>query len=163
MHKPMKKAERELEREEALKILQSAAYGTLATIGENGYPYTVVLNHVVVDGKICFHCAPDGAKISNINQNPKVCFSAVGEVEVLPSSFATAYESAVAFGQAKKAKPEREAKILLALIEKFAPEYLEKGAAYINRAAERVAVYEIEIDHLTGKKCPKPEKQEHKK
>jgi len=163
MFKQMRRAERETEKEEALQILQRAQYGTLATHGEDGYPYAVPLNHVISGGKICFHCAHDGVKIENIKRNPRVCFSAAAAARTLPEAFATAYESAVAFGTAQEAKGARKIEVLTALIEKFAPAFAEKGVAHIAGAAEKTAVYEIEIEHITGKKSKNPEEREHKK
>ena len=151
MFKEMRRLDRETTPEKAMEILDGAQYGFLSTIGENGYPYAVAVNHVMVDGKICFHCAAGvGAKIKNINANPKVCFSVAQDIEVLQQVLSTSFESAVAFGIACEVTGESKMKVLEKLVEKFAPEFA--GAlAYISKHAGSTGIYAIEIERITGK------------
>jgi len=150
MFKQMRRKDRETSAEKAMEILSNAQYGFLSTIGENGYPYAIAVNHVIVDGRICFHCAASGAKTSNIAANSKVCFSVANSPEVLAQALSTAYESAVAFGTARQLEGEEKIKVLEAIFGKFAPNYA--GASdYMKKHGAVTAIYEIEIDHLTGK------------
>lgn len=55
-------------------IIQQCTVGRMATIDEEGYPYIVPLNFVYRQGKIYFHCAHEGEKITNISRDNKVCF-----------------------------------------------------------------------------------------
>ena len=70
----MRKKNREISEDEALELLTRAEYGVLSTVDENGQPYGVPLNFCVVDGCIYFHCAVEGHKIDNIEQNSAVSF-----------------------------------------------------------------------------------------
>ncbi len=66
MFKEMRKKDREVLGEDIEKILTNGEYGVLATVGENGYPYTVPLSYVYQDNSIYFHCAKEGHKLDNI-------------------------------------------------------------------------------------------------
>lgn len=152
MFKEMRKAERKLSAEETEEILIRCQYGILSTTGEDGYPYGTPVNFVFLNQNIYFHCAKDaGQKLENIRYNPKVCFTAVGETELLPEKFSTRYESAVVYGTAKEAEGEIKKEALTALIDKYSSEYKEAGLAYIERAFDKVAVYEITPVQITGK------------
>jgi nitroimidazol reductase NimA-like FMN-containing flavoprotein (pyridoxamine 5'-phosphate oxidase superfamily) len=56
------------------RILSSTNIGRLATKGRDGFPYITPVNFVSLEGKIYFHCAPEGEKLDNIADDPRVCF-----------------------------------------------------------------------------------------
>ena len=146
----MRKKEREISREEAEKILEKGEYGILSTIGEI-YPYGVPLSYAYEDGTIYYHgTVEESMKADNIKKNPKVCFTVVGDTEVIPKKFTTKYESAIAFGTVKLAV-ENKRKGLQLLVEKYSSDFMEKGMKYINSDFEKVAIYEIMVEELTGK------------
>lgn len=151
MFENMRRADRELGREEALAILEKAEYGVLSTLGEDGYPYGIPVSHVVVDGRLCFHCAVEGKKLQNLRHHSKVSFVAVGHTQVMPESFGTKFESAMVFGSAREAAPEDKQKILEALISKYSPGFEKGGMKYIAASGERTQVWEIIVEHLSGK------------
>lgn len=151
MFQNMRRDDRAINQQEALTILEKAEYGVLSTLGEDGYPYGVPVSHVVVDGKICFHCAGEGKKLQNLKYHPKVSFVAVGHTQVMPESFGTKFESAMAFGTAREAAPEDKQKILEALIDKYSTGFREGGLKYIAASGGRTQVWEITVEHLTGK------------
>lgn len=150
MTREMRRRERQLTEEAAKQILEQGEYGILSTTDEEGIPYGVPLNYACQNGIIYFHCAKDaGLKTANIASHPKVCFTVVGKTEVLPEKFSTIYESAIAFGTARKAADKRIGLTLLQ--EKYSPGLSEAGIQYIEQSLDRVEVYEIEIESLTGK------------
>lgn len=152
MFAKMRRQDKALPNEQAEKIVINAEYGSLATICENGYPYVIPVNHVVVDGKICFHCAPDvGLKLENIRRNPKVCFTAVGSTRVVQEKFTSDFQSVVAYGIAREVVGEAKQPIFDALIYKFMPNLVTEGAAYTKVLYDKTAIFEIEVEHLTGK------------
>jgi hypothetical protein len=71
----MRRKEKLMSKYDTIKIIKEAEYGTLASIGENGYPYSVPLNYAYENDLIYFHSAPEGNKIENIKFNNKVFFS----------------------------------------------------------------------------------------
>ena len=149
MHE-MRRIDRQLTTEEAKIILENGEYGVLSTVDENGIPYGVPISYAYADNTIYFHCASGvGHKVANIEYQPKVCFTVVGNTEVLPQNFSTKYESVVAFGTARLAQDKHIGLTLLQ--KKYSPDFAEKGKEYIESALEKTAVYEIEIEDLKGK------------
>lgn len=150
MFHEMRRIDRKLTDTEAEKLLLTGEYGILATVDEAGYPYGIPLSYAYEDGTIYFHSAKDvGHKHENLRHNAKVCFTVVGKTEILPEQFSTKYESVVAFGTVKPATDKRKG--LRLLVKKYSPEYMEKGQAYIEHDIDTVGVYEIVIEHMTGK------------
>lgn len=146
----MRRKEFEMCAADAQSLLRNGEYGVLSTVDEKGVPYGVPLNYAYDGEKIYFHCAPNaGRKLANISRNNKVCFTVAGRVERVPEKFSTRYESVVAEGVAEPASDKKYA--LKLLIEKYAAEYSEKGAEYIERSSEKTAVYEINITEFHGK------------
>lgn len=147
----MRKKNRQLSDEETMEILLKGEYGILATIGET-YPYAVPVNYVVVNNNIYIHWTCEGGhKIINIENNPNVCFNVVGNTEVLPSKFAENYESVVVFGKAELSNDDEKLIALEEFINKYSSEYKDSGMKYIQAAKDKVHVYKISIDRMTGK------------
>lgn len=152
MFRTMRRKEKLMSEEAAASILNTADFGTLACTGEDGYPYSVPLNYAYDNGKIYFHSAKTGHKLDNIRFNDKVSFSAVGYYKVLPDKFDTEYDSVIVFGKAAPITDEAEKKrALLLLIEKYSRGYLAEGIEYIQKGALAASVYQIAIEHMTGK------------
>ena len=59
----MRRERQQLSAEESISILQKATSGTLALLGDNGYPYAVPISYVYSEGKLYFHRALSGHKI----------------------------------------------------------------------------------------------------
>lgn len=150
MFKEMRRTDRQLTEEETMQILQDNQYGVLSTVSMDGYPYGVPMSYAYTNGKIYFHGTnANGLKKENIEHSSKVCFTVVGNTEVLPPKFSTKYESVIAFGQIKISEDTQD--VLRKLIQKYSPEYLENGEKYISTAMKNVTVYEFEIESVTGK------------
>lgn len=151
MNHKMRKAEREISRDEAMGILTSGEYGILSTVSEDGSPYGIPVSYAAKGEKIYFHCAKDvGHKVENLRHENRVCFTVVGRTEILPSKFSTRYESIVIFGTAREVIARKEEPLML-LIEKYSADFLEKGRRYVENDAEKTGVYEITIEKITGK------------
>lgn len=156
MKKEMRRKDRELSLEEALKILNGAEYGVLATVDENNRPYGVPINFAYSDGVIYFHCATVGHKLENLEKNSAVTLTVVGSVDLMPEKFGTKYESAIAFGNVEIIDDEEEKrKGLMAIIEKLSPEYIESGKKYIKASIGDARVLKMNVDEITGKACRK--------
>lgn len=147
---PVRRKDREIQEAEARALLEKGQYGVLSTVNADGYPYGIPLNYAFDGEKIYFHCAKfSGEKQRAFERLSKVCFTVVGEVEPLPEKFSTKYESVVVFGRIAKTADAHPG--LRKLIAKYSTDYKAEGDAYIEQALARVAVYEITIDHITGK------------
>ena len=141
----------ELPKDETVAILSSGTYGVLSVIGDNGYPYGVPLTYIYEGENIYFHCAVEGHKLENIAFNSKVSFCVVCDTEILPEQFSTRYQSVIVFGEINELSENDKEKVLLKVVEKFSPEFTEKGVNYIKAAKGRARVFELKIERITGK------------
>ncbi len=151
MFKEMRRKDRELTKEEANELLTRCEYGTLSTIGADGYPYGVPLDFVYDDNCIYFHCAKEGHKLENIENNCNVSFCVVNDVELIPDDFSTKYKSTIIFGKAKEVFEEEKMKVLVLILEKYSKEFMESGTRYIEAMWDKTKVIKVEIEHMTAK------------
>jgi nitroimidazol reductase NimA-like FMN-containing flavoprotein (pyridoxamine 5'-phosphate oxidase superfamily) len=152
LFKEMRRKEKLMPKNDTVEIIKAAEYGTLASIGENGYPYSVPLNYAYENGTIYFHSAYEGNKVANIKFNNKVSFSVVTYYKLLSDKFDTEYDSAIIHGKAFEIIDEQEKKhALRLLIDKYSSDYREQGLAYIERSINTATTFKIEIEHMTGK------------
>jgi hypothetical protein len=149
--RPIRRADRALLQEDAIKILEKGEYGILSTVSSDGQPYGVPVSYCYADNLLYFHCAVEGHKLDNLISNNRVSFCVVGDTEVLSDKFATRYESAIAFGHAFELTSDEKSSALTELLKKYSPDLLEKGQRYIKSDIEKTRVYKIEIEVLSGK------------
>ena len=102
----MRRKDRALEREAALRILDQTEWMTLSMTQPDGTPYAVPVNMTRAGEWLYFHCAREGKKIDCLRACPQVCVTAVGHARVIPEQYTTEYESAVVFGTAEEVLEE---------------------------------------------------------
>ena len=159
MNKKMRVANRAIEKDEIIEVLETAEYGILSTVSVDNMAYGVPLNFAYKDGAIYFHCAVEGHKIENLQNNNSGCFTIVDSVKLLPSVFSTEYRSVIAFGPVHLVADEEEKrKGLILIVEKLSPDFLEKGSAYVDRAIGKALVLRMDVEHMTGKANRPPQK-----
>jgi len=147
----MRRNDRAISENEALSILESAEYGILSTVANNGIPYGVPLNFCIINRELYFHCAAEGRKLENLNQNNFVSFCVVGDTEVLPDKFATKYESVILSGNAVEVFGETKRSALEGLLKKYSSSYMDSGFKYIDKLTNRTRVFKIEVEDISGK------------
>jgi len=147
----MRRKDRMITNTETLSILQKGEYGILNTVSSNSEPYGVPLNYCLINEYIYFHCAVEGRKISNINNNPKVSFCVVGKTEVLPDKFGTNYESCIVQGLASESFGEEKQFALEGLIHKYSENFVSEGLKYIEKLKDRTRVFKISMESISGK------------
>lgn len=152
MFREIRRKDRMLDHESAVRLLESAEYGFLAMSGTNGYGYGIPLSYVKEGNSIYFHCAPEGYKLECLRENPKVSFTVVGATCVEPGKFTTAYKSAIAFGEMRLDLPEEERRhALRLLVAKYSSAFREIGEKYIEKSFYRTNVLRLDIVHISGK------------
>lgn len=149
--RPMRRKDREIDEEEARRLLAKGEYGVLSTVGADGSPYGVPVNYVHRESEIYFHSAPEGQKVENLNAGARASFCVVGATEVQPEMFSTRYESVIAFGEVRELEGEEKIRALVWLLEKFAPEFLKQGEEFIATAHGTTRVFGLRVRHFTGK------------
>ncbi len=159
MNKKMRVANRAIEKEEIIEVLKSAEYGVLSTISVDNTAYGVPLNFAYKDGAIYFHCALEGHKIENLQNNSSGCLTIVDSVKLLSSAFSTEYRSVIVFGSVHLVTDEQEKREgLISIVEKLSPDFLEKGIAYVDKAFNKAQVLRMDIENMTGKANKPPQR-----
>lgn len=150
---PMRRKERQIPHDDAYKIAEKGEVGVLATAGSDGLPYAVPLSYVLMEDRLYFHCSNTGRKLHYLANQPQVCFVVVGHNEpVYLSDFTTLYESVIIEGQAALiTNPEEKRTALMALCQKYLPQFIEKAPAYIQRSLSATTVVCISVQRLVGK------------
>ena len=151
MFRKMRRFKQLLSEEENLRILREGRTGIMACLGDDGYPYTVPLNYVYVDGKIYFHCAKTGHKLDAITACDKVSFCVIDRDDVDADARATNFRSVIVFGRAKIVTDE-EQKLLRA--RQFGAKYASSMEAVdqeIKETWNSLVIVEITPEHVTGK------------
>ena len=130
MFRTIRTKENEISIDTAKALLQSSRRGVLAVNGDDGYPYAIPINYLYDDDaqKIYFHGARAGHKVD-----------------------APFVQSVVVFGRCHLVESGARATTLL---KRFAMKYypseqlVDEGIA---NAGKAVQIFEIEVEHLSGK------------
>ena len=152
MFREMRRGRQALSGPETLEILERNTSGTLAVLGDGGYPYAVPLSYVYYGGRLYFHCARSGHKLDAVRACDKASFCVIDRDEVLPEKFTTKYRSAIVFGRVREiTEPAEIEGIMRALAGKYSPREGEEAFQHEMRTSGTLCVLALEIEHLSGK------------
>ena len=151
MFRKMRRIGQELSKEECEEILTNEPRGVLALLGDDDYPYALPMSHVSVDGKIYFHGAQEGHKNDAVKKHSKASYCVMDKGVKAEDSWWYTFKSVIVFGKIKTLT-DRDEKIdrLTYLGDKFFPTH-EETVDEINRLLDRTEVFEITIEHMSGK------------
>lgn len=151
MFRQMRRKKQELSKEECIRILTDEPRGVLALLGDDDYPYSLPMSHVYVDGKIYFHGAKEGHKNDAVKKYPKVSYCVMDKGVKEKDSWWYTFKSVIVFGKIR-ILTDNDEKIdrLTHLGDKFFPTH-EETVDEINRLLDRTEVFEITIEHMSGK------------
>ena len=121
--------------------------------GDDDYPYAIPINYVYdkENKKIYFHGARVGHKIDALRLCDKVCFTVYGNETIKEETWAPFMQSTVVFGRCHFMENGEKA---IALLKSFAMKYYPNEQMVdeeIAHAGKAVQLFEIEIEHLSGK------------
>ncbi len=153
MFRSIRRKKNEIDIDAAKALLLSSRRGVLAVNGDGGYPYAIPINYVYdADAvKIYFHGAKVGHKVDALRACNKVCFTVYGNETVKEEAWAPFMQSVVVFGRCRLVEPGERAIVLLKkLAMKYYPDE-QLADAEISRAGKAAQMFEIEIEHLSGK------------
>lgn len=150
----MRRFRQQLTQSECDAILSIGTSGTLALLGDNGYPYAVPLSYVYADDKLYFHSAKTGHKVDAIRQYNKASFCVIAADDIHPSEFTTYFRSVIAFGKIQIIESEDERMYAASLLgARYNPgddaglhKELEKGLSHM-------LILRLDIEHMTGKEA----------
>ena len=144
MFRPMRRSKQALSAQETKALLSAEKRGILAVNGDEGYPFAIPVNYYYDDaqGKIFIH----GGKAD------KVCFTVYGNEAFEEGDWAPYLHSVVAFGRCKLVADAGQTEDRVReLALKYYPTK-EEAEAEIAKSIHAVQLYEITIEHMTGKR-----------
>ncbi|MDO5707120.1 MAG: pyridoxamine 5'-phosphate oxidase family protein [Andreesenia angusta] len=171
----MRRKDREMSEEFALRIIDKSIYANLTTIDSEGLPYTIPIS-VAREGKsVYMHSAKEGTKIDNIKNNNFAIMTFVGDTKIpdpiteseykkaveegkagkylLSKKFTTEFESAVARGKISIVESDEEKiKGLRLISEKYTPENMPYFDNAIKVSLNIVNVIRFDIESIKGKR-----------
>lgn len=150
----MRRKRQLLPESESIAILQKATAGTLALLGDNDYPYAVPISYVYDNGKIYFHSALSGHKMDAIARHDKASFCVIDKDEIHGCEYTTYFRSVIAFGRIRIIDDPAEKLATAQLLgRKYNPHQEEALQCEIDKAASRMAMICLTVEHLTGKEA----------
>ena len=150
----MRRKRQQLSQEESIAILQKATAGTLALLGDDGYPYAVPISYVYNEGKIYFHSALNGHKVDAIRKYDKASFCVIEQDDVQPEKYTTFFRSVIAFGRIHIIEDEKEKlEIVRMLGNRYNPNQDDALQKEIESGLSRLLAIRFDIEHLTGKEA----------
>ena len=150
----MRRKRQQLSEAESIGILQKATSGTLALLGDNGYPYAVPISYVYHEGKMYFHSALSGHKVDAIRQCDKASFCVIEQDDVQPKKYTTFFRSVIAFGRIHVIEDEAEKLSSARMLgNRYNPNDDESLQKEIESGFSRMLMIRFDIEHLTGKEA----------
>lgn len=148
----MRRCKQALTEEECDKLLRTEKRGTLAMIGDGGWPYAVPLNfwYDEAANKLYVHCAKAGHKLDAIHACDKVCFT-VRDAGQSAGDWSYYVKSVIVFGRARLVE---DPAVKLEKARQFGTKYFPT-AEYLERelsGVDRMELVEITVEHMTGKR-----------
>lgn len=152
MFRELRRKKQLLSEQETLRVLEEGKTGIVGVLGDDGYPYTVPINYVLLEDKIYFHSAKKGHKVDAIAKEPKVSMTVVEKDDVVSREFTTYFRSIQLFGKAYVVEDEAERNVAFrALCEKFSGADMDRYDEIMSKEAAAAAIVRIDIEHITGK------------
>ena len=126
------------------KIMDKIHYGVLSFTHE-GLPYSVALNHIIIDNRIFFHCAKSVYKLNSIEQ--RATYLIVEDLGINLKAGTHNHNSVAVFGTVHEVTEfETKKAALLEIVSHLAPEH-----PYNDKMVDTTNIIELEIDYINGK------------
>jgi|LSQX01.2.fsa_nt_gb hypothetical protein len=155
MGHPVRRKDREItDSAEMYEILDRAFTGHLA-LCSGDEPYVVPLCFGVMNGAVYFHCAREGRKLDIIAQNPRGCFQAQCDEDLVRSAeracgWGMLYKSVMMSGPLTVVADEQEkGAALLAIMKKYAGE--DFSHEFSSAECASVTVLRLDPEKRSGK------------
>ena len=159
MFREIRKKRNKIEDSAAEELLQNSRRGVLAVNGDDGYPYAIPLNYFYdrENRKIYFHGARAGHKVDALRACDKVCFTVYGnetirEEETAGLLFLGAGDENLQIIRCHLM--ENSSEKAMEMLKRFAMKYYpneQLADEEIAQAGRAVQMFEIEIEHMSGK------------
>ncbi|MBP6491360.1 MAG: pyridoxamine 5'-phosphate oxidase family protein [Clostridia bacterium] len=152
MERKMRRSDLAMTEEETLSLIKSNRFAVLSLIDPDGLPYGVALDYIYKDNALYFHGAKEGRKIDSMRMNPKGCAVILGETVVVPEKFGRKYTSVIVEGPIELIDDsEIKRQVMTWVVECNSPDYQEKGKVIIEKMLDRVMIYKMHMQTVSGK------------
>lgn len=153
MFRSCRRKNRIISDEAAKQLLANEKRGILAVNGDDGYPFAFPVNYFYDQDneKIYFHGAKAGHKVDALKKCDKICFTVYGNDHYEEGDWAPYVQSTIVFGRCHLID---DAEITESRVRELAEKYYPGKAeidAEIAKSIKAVQLYEITIEHLSGK------------
>ncbi|MBQ0059131.1 MAG: pyridoxamine 5'-phosphate oxidase family protein [Lachnospiraceae bacterium] len=153
MFRKMRRQFKAISSEEMTALLVNERRATLAVNGDDGYPYAIPVNYYYdpESQRVYFHSSQVGHKADALKADDKVCFTVYGNECIKDEAWAPYLQSVVIFGRCRKIEdPSKKMAVMKIFAMKYYPDEATVDEA-IAEAGEIALMFEIEIEHMTGK------------
>ena len=153
MFRELTRKNKQISKEECIRILKDEPRGVLSVLGDNDYPYGMPMNHFYneEDGKIYFHCGKMGHRLDALKKHDKVSFCVYDEGYRKEGEWALNIKSVVVFGRMRVVN---DLKKVVYISDKLSRKFT-KDDAYIKEEIEKYAsqtlLLELTPEHICGK------------
>lgn len=148
----MRRKELAMTRESTLALIDAQEYAVLCLTDPDGRAYGVPMEYVRQGDSLFFHGAIEGRKVDSMRKNPWACAVILGATTVVPEKFGRKYESAIVEGPVSFIDdPGQKREVMTWVAAARSPGYPEKGQTVIERMLDRVLIYRMHMEIITGK------------
>ena len=154
MFRELRRIKNKISIEEAKELLHKEKRGVFAVNGDNGYPFAIPVDYFFdeQDNKIIFHGAKSGHKVDSLKKDNKVCFTIFGDESFNEGDWAPYLKSVVVFGRCNMIEDiDITTDKIRTLASRFYPSS-EEVELEIQKYIKDALLYEIDIEHICGKK-----------
>lgn len=153
MFRELTRIKQKLNMAECIRILSEQTRGVLSVNGENGYPYSMPMNHFYngEDGCIYFHTGKKGYRTDCVKSNGKACFCVYTDGERKENEWAFTVKSVIVFGEIEIVESlQTVIDVTRKLCYKFTQdsEYIENE---ISNHAKNTILLRLKPKHVCGK------------
>lgn len=155
MFRELTRKNKQLYREDCIRILKEEKRGVLSVNGDDGYPYGSPMNHFYnsEDGNIYFHCGKQqGHRLDALAKDSKVCFCVTDSGTKEDGDWALTFNSVIVFGKVKIIDDEKKVENISAkLCRKFTQDekYIKEE---IDKHLKNTLLLQLSPEHICGKK-----------
>lgn len=148
----MRRSDLAISEEETRELIAASKFAVLCLVDPNGLPYGIPMDYIYKGDYLYFHGAKEGRKIDSMKDKPRGCAVILGDTIVIPEKFGRKYTSAIVEGAIELIDdPETKRQVMTWVVESNSPDYREKGKAIIERMLDRVMIYKMKAETISGK------------
>ena len=148
----MRRQDLALSAEESLAIVDQVQFAVLSLVDESGRPYGVPLDYVRRGMALYFHGAREGRKVRAMQQNPWGCAVIIGENEIIPEKLGRHYKTVIVEGKIDLIDdPDEKRRVMTWVVERKSPDYMDRGQKVIEKMLDRLLVYKMNMEVVSGK------------